>query len=83
MKKKPKAKRRAKVPGMWWFGPEMIDPLRVQLNMLPVGSGRFEARIDPKKNMTTQVVPDDTLAADAAVVFVPLNKSHYCPPDCP
>lgn len=84
MKKKAK-KRAPKAPSYWWFDAEVAVALRDQLNAALEGGARLEVRIDAKKSMTLSVVPLGSYVGVGTVAvptFAPLNKSHYCPPQC-
>jgi hypothetical protein len=79
MKKKPKAKRKAKVLPFWWFDdPETLSALVAQLQ---TGHKRLEVHIDREQSMTFTVVPLEGVPLPMAEVV--LNKSHVCPPWCP
>lgn len=64
-----------------WFPPETVAELRDQLN--DAGPGARLEIVQDGHDMTMHVIPAGDVSDEARSRFVPLNKSHVCPPDCP
>jgi hypothetical protein len=65
----------------WWFQGESVRELARQLGEAGPDA-RLEVRIDAKKSMTFQVVPNSGIEAKVQP-NPPINDSHVCPPQCP
>lgn len=70
-------------PRYFWYGPAVVESLRVQLNESGPAELRVRADNDKPPHMWMQVVPlGDSLHKSSHVLPVELEESTWCPPLC-